>query len=188
VYRVQRRLPVVHKLTTGQSASSKEVAARIAPRHSATQLRPANAADGPFVKRLFCAARAGDFAAAGLPQVTLDLLLEQQFRAQAAGYAAQFPDAASLIVLHRDAPVGRLMLVAGQRCWHIIDIVLMPSVRGQGIGRDIIEAVISAATAAGAREITLSVLFSNVAARRLYERHGFVETGDGVHIPMAKPL
>jgi len=30
-----------------------------------------------------------------LPDAALDILLEQQFRAQAAGYAAQFPQALS---------------------------------------------------------------------------------------------
>jgi ribosomal protein S18 acetylase RimI-like enzyme len=165
-----------------------EAATRIVPRNPATLLRLATVSDEPFVRHLFDTARAGDFAAAGLPEAALELLLAQQFRVQAAGYAAQFPDAMSLIVLHRDAPVGRLMLVAGQRSWHIVDIVLLPSVRKQGIGTDIIEAVISAAIADGAREITLSVLSSNAAARRLYARLGFVATGDGVHIPMARTL
>jgi ribosomal protein S18 acetylase RimI-like enzyme len=164
------------------------VAALLEPLTPATLLRQATAADEPFVRKLFYAARVAEFASAGLPQATLDVLLEQQFRAQAAGYAAQFPEAKSLIVLHRDEPVGRLMLVAGGGCWNIIDIVLLPSMRGQGIGTDVIEAVLRAATAAGAREVTLSVLFNNAAARRLYGRLGFVETGEGVHIPMAKRL
>jgi ribosomal protein S18 acetylase RimI-like enzyme len=172
-------------LTTTEG-TSLDVAALIVPRNPATLLRHAKAGDEPFVRRLFNAARAGEFAAAGLPQATLDLLLEQQFRAQAMGYAAQFPDAKSLIVQHRDEPVGRLMLVAGERSWQVIDIVLLPSERGQGIGTDVIEAVLRAATAAGAREVTLSVLFNNAAARRLYGRLGFVETGEGVHVPMAK--
>jgi predicted GNAT family acetyltransferase len=32
------------------------------------------------------------------------------------------------------------------------------------------------------------VAFSNVAARRLYARLGFIETGSGAHIAMSKPL
>jgi ribosomal protein S18 acetylase RimI-like enzyme len=137
---------------------------------------------------LYKTTRAGDFTTAGLPQAALERLLEQQFRAQAAGYASQFPDAVSLIVLRRDEPVGRLILLAGDQHWHIIDIALLPSARGQGIGTGIIEAVASAAHRRGAREVTLSVLFSNAGARRLYGRLGFTETGDGVHVPMAKRL
>jgi ribosomal protein S18 acetylase RimI-like enzyme len=162
--------------------------ARIVPRDPDTRLRPASAEDEPFVRSLFQAARARDFAAAGLPQATLDMLLEQQFRAQASGYAAQFPGAVSLIVQHRDESVGRLMLLAGDAGWHVIDILLLPSARGQGIGTDVIEAVARAATEAGAHKVTLSVLFSNAGARRLYGRLGFAETGGGVHVPMTKQL
>ena len=165
-----------------------EATARIVPRNPATLLRPASAGDEPLIRRLFKSAQAGDFAAAGLPEAALDVVLEQQFRAQAAGYAAQFPNAVSLIVLHRDQPVGRLILLAGDRGWHVIDILLLPYARGQGLGTDIIEAVVRAATAEGAREVTLSVLFCNAAARRLYGRLGFAETGGGVHVPMAKRL
>jgi ribosomal protein S18 acetylase RimI-like enzyme len=161
-------------------------AAGIVPRYPLTQLRPAAIGDEPFLRALFKTVRSGDFA--GLPPATLDVLLEQQYHAQDKGYAAQFPDAISLIVLHRDEPVGRLMLVAGERCRHVIDIMLLPSARGRGIGTDLIDAIARGAAAAGAREITLSVQFNNTAARRLYERLGFVATGDGVHIPMAKPL
>ena len=163
-------------------------AARIVPDDPAIRLKSASAADERFLRHLFNAVRAADFAAAGLPQATLDMLLEQQYRAQAMGYTAQFPDAVSLIVLHRDQPVGRVMLTAGGRRWHLIDIVLLPSSRGQGIGRDLIEAIARAATDKAARELTLSVLFSNAGARRLYARLGFIETGGDIHLTMTKQL
>lgn len=170
-------------------ATDKMIApALIVPRDPDTRLRPASAQDEPVVRRLFHNARARDFAAAGLPQATLEMLLEQQFRAQATGYAAQFPGAVSLIVQHRDEPVGRLMLLAGDAAWHVIDILLLPSARGRGIGTGVIEAVARAATEAGAHELTLTVLFSNAGARRLYGRLGFAKTGGGVHVPMAKRL
>ena len=162
--------------------------ARIVPRNSATVLRIATADDAPFIRSLFHAARVDAFLAAGLPQATLDMLLEQQFQAQARGYAAQFPDAVSLIVCDRHEPVGRLTLLTGDRSWRIVDIVLLPAARGRGIGTGVIEAVLRAATAEGAREVTLSVLSDNTAARRLYGRLGFTQTGEGLHIPMAKQL
>ena len=150
----------------------------IVPRDPRTRLQLATAADAPFRKRLFNAERAGVFAAAGLPQAALDRLLEQQFQAQASGYAARFPDAVSLIVLDREEPVGHLMLHSGDQSWRIIDMVLLPAARGRGI---FVEAVLRAAAADGAREATLSVLADNSAARRLYGRLGFVQIGDGVH-------
>ena len=162
--------------------------ARIVPNDPATRLRLAASGDEAFVVRLFKTARADDFATAGMPPAALEVLLEQQFRAQAAGYATQFPDAATLVVLHRDEPIGRLILLASERSWHIVDILLLPTARGRSIGTDIIEAIVRAAAGEGASEVGLSVLFSNAAARRLYGRLGFAETGEGIHIPMAKRL
>ena len=167
---------------------SSAAIAGIVLRDAATGLRPAAAADQPFIRQLFKTARPGEFKAAGLPDAALDILLEQQFRAQAAGYAAQFPQALSLIVLHRDEPIGRLMLQIGRNSWHVIDVVLLPSARGRGIGTDLIGAVARAAQHQGARELNLTVLSGNAAARRLYARLGFIETASGAHIAMSKPL
>ena len=100
-------------------------------------MRLAIPADEPFVRHLYRNSRAGEFTAAGLPPAVLDTLLDQQYRAQAAGYAAQFPGAVCLVILHRDEPVGRLILQTGDRSWRIVDISLLGSARGQGIGASI---------------------------------------------------
>jgi RimJ/RimL family protein N-acetyltransferase len=155
-------------------------------------LRPTDAADEPFIRHLFKTARAESFAAVQLPPASLDALLEQQFRAQSAGYAAQFPDALSLVIARHDEPIGRLILGNDTLCWRIIDILLLPSVRGRGVGTDIIRAVAQAARAQGAHALTLAVLASNLAARKLYGRLGFVEDGEaaagGTHIAMTMRL
>lgn len=145
--------------------------------------------DEPFLRQLFRSVRADDFAA--FQAEILDKLLEQQFRSQTAGYAAQFPDAVSLIILHRDEAVGRLILAVSDHRWHIADIALLTAARGQGIGTDLIQAVARAASDAGAREVSLSVFATNTAARRLYLRLGFAETAemaDRAYISMAKSL
>ncbi len=53
-----------------------------------------------------------------------------------------------------------------------------PDQRGLGIGTDLIEAVIAWARSDGAASIALWVADGNEAARRLYERSGFVDTGE----------
>jgi GNAT superfamily N-acetyltransferase len=159
----------------------------VVPRDPATQLRPATAKDDPFIVHLFKTARAEDFAAADLPAPVLDMLLEQQLLAQRRGYALQFPGAISLVVLHHDEPVGRLIVDATGRSWRLVDIVLLPSWRGQGIGGELIDVLARTAQTAKADELCLTVLRTNVAARRLYDRLGFVETGrDDTHIAMAR--
>ena len=161
----------------------------VVPLDPATQLRPATAQDDPFIAHLFKTARAEDFTAAGLPAPVLDMLLEQQFLAQTRGYALQFPGAIPLIILRRDEPAGRLIVDPTGRSWRLIDIVLLPPWRGQGIGGDLIEAVARAAQAGEADELRLTVLATNFAARRLYDRLGFVETGrDDTHIAMARRI
>jgi ribosomal protein S18 acetylase RimI-like enzyme len=163
--------------------------AAIVPANPATRLRSAEAADDAFLRELFKTGRAADFAATGLQPAMLDTVLEQQFRAQAAGYAMRFPGASSLIVVSQEERVGRLILAIGDRRWRIVDILLLPAVRGRGIGSEIIDAIARFALAEGAHELALSVVATNVAARRLYLRLGFVETAsNGAHVEMAKPL
>jgi RimJ/RimL family protein N-acetyltransferase len=162
--------------------------AAIVPQNPATRLRVATAADASFIRDLVKTSRAGEFASTGLSPAALDKVLEQQFLAQSAGYAAQFPDAVSMIVLLDDEPVGRLLLSISERRWRIVDIMLRPAARGGGVGSDLIGSVARAAHAHGAQELALSVLSTNTAARRLYLRLGFVETGGGVYTQMAKRL
>jgi ribosomal protein S18 acetylase RimI-like enzyme len=155
----------------------------------ATSLRPADAADAPFIRELFKAGRAADFAAADLPPALLGTLLEQQYRAQSAGYAMRFPDGVSHIISRHEAPVGRLILSTSARRWRIVDIVLHPEARGRGIGGDVIAAVARAAARQGAHEVALSVLSNNAGARRLYLRLGFVETAaNDAHVEMTRLL
>lgn len=155
------------------------------------RLRPEESADAPFLLRLFKATRAEQFAAAGLAPAVLNGLLEQQFRLQARGYSAQFPDATSLLIEWMGEPIGRLLLQCDAHDWRIVDIALLASRRGQGIGTSVITAVAAAARRRQAQALCLAVLVTNDAARRLYRRLGFVETdinADAAHIEMRKDL
>jgi ribosomal protein S18 acetylase RimI-like enzyme len=158
----------------------------ICPRDPTTRVRLATPADDPFVRRLYKNSRASEFAAAALPPAALDSLLDQQFFAQARAYATQFPEAVPLIIIHDDKPIGRLILQARKPSWRIVDIVLLPEARGHGVGADMMEAVAWAARNAGAAALDLSVLATNVAARRLYARLGFEPRDSGVHISMTR--
>lgn len=56
----------------------------------------------------------------------------------------------------------------------ITDVVVLPSHRGRGIGRELLEHAEAFARAAGARELRIGVLSANSGARRLYRQSGFV--------------
>lgn len=67
--------------------------------------------------------------------------------------------------------------------WHVLDelhinnVAVTPAARGQGAGTALLEHVLREGRALGARRATLEVRRSNEAARRLYERLGFVLAG-----------
>jgi len=56
------------------------------------------------------------------------------------------------------------------------DLAVDPGVRGQGIGRRLLEAAVAALAARGAPRVVLSAAARNEAARRLFERAGFRPT------------
>jgi hypothetical protein len=88
------------------------------------RLRPTNAGDEPFTRHLFREVRGGQFVAAGLSGPILEQVVEQQFRSQAACYAAQYPDAISLVVTRNETAIGRLLLHCAGESWHVIALTL----------------------------------------------------------------
>ncbi len=76
---------------------------------------------------------------------------------------------------------GRVVAFAGM--WimvdeaHITTFAVDPGSRRQGIGERLLMAMLDMAIARGAREATLEVRLSNMAARRLYEKYGLRPVG-----------
>jgi ribosomal-protein-alanine N-acetyltransferase len=85
------------------------------------------------------------------------------------------PEVCFIYVLRTpDVPVAAFCafwLVGGQA--HINQFAVRPDLRGRGLGRQLIEAVIVEAAHLGATSLTLEVRESNTPALRLYERTGF---------------
>lgn len=162
----------------------------IRPGHLDVQLRPTRQSDEAFVWRLFRDARAEQFEAAGVSGLLLEQVLAQQFRNQAAGYCERFPTAISMIITRCTTAIGRLLLHCTDEHWHIVDIALLSKECGCGFGTVVIEALEASARKRDVAALTLSVLASNLAARRFYLRHGFAESGPvgAAHIAMKKDL
>lgn len=64
---------------------------------------------------------------------------------------------------------------------YVEDVYVPHDHRNQGVGSQLIAAAEGAVLRAGYRQIGLAVNVDNVAARRLYERLGYVDAGLGVH-------
>ncbi len=60
---------------------------------------------------------------------------------------------------------------------HIATLAVHPAFRRRGIGRKLLETMLTAAQANGARLATLEVRAGNFAAQALYRRHGFRVVG-----------
>jgi ribosomal protein S18 acetylase RimI-like enzyme len=138
-------------------------------------LRPATSADEPFLLKLFATTRSDELALMNWDENQKGAFIAMQFKAQNQHYAMNYPQAQNNIILWNDDPVGRLLLDRGEREFTLVDVALLPTHRGNGIGTSLIQDIVKEAAAAR-KPIRLHVLSSN-AAKRLYERLGFSRIG-----------
>ena len=129
----------------------------------AAGLRPATTADAAFERRVFIESRP---ELAFLPEH----VMSQQFAAQ----CAQHGDAERWVITWDGDPVGRVLVRESAAELRIIDIAVLTSHRGRGIGSHVLAHLCRRADSASV-PIALSVRPENTGARALYARCGFVE-------------
>lgn len=140
-------------------------------------VRPRGPDDADFLCELYIAFRSAELEAAGWPEATRRAFLADQHRLQETHYAANHAAASFLIVTRDGAPVGRLYIDRSPAPEiRLLDIVLVPTLTGRGIGTAILRALIEEAGRSG-RHVGLHVESHNP-ARRLYRRLGFVERSE----------
>jgi len=142
-------------------------------------VRRIEAGDLPFLDDLYASTRADEIAASGWPQEAQRRFLAQQFRFQHLYYQEHYPDADFLLLLQRQAPIGRLYWRAAGQDASLIDISLVPSQRGRGLGTALLGLLVAQADLQS-WSIALHVEPANP-ARRLYERLGFTLTHPPTH-------
>jgi ribosomal protein S18 acetylase RimI-like enzyme len=115
--------------------------------------------------------------------------LDSQFDLQHRHYIGHYANAAFLIVERAGSPLGRLYLHADGDTLHIIDILLLSAVRGQGVGTALLAHVQQLARDGACNAVELSVLRENAGALRLYQRLGFTSVGgDTLRLAMRQAL
>lgn len=148
-------------------------------------LRALHNADLAWLRDLYASTRQAEMVALPWDAASKRAFLDQQFLAQHEHYLTHFADADFLAVEHaQHGPVGRYYLQRQAPMHLIVDICLLPAVRGQGVGQALIghSQLCAAAQGCGMR---LHVLDTNVAAKRLYARLGFVTSlAEGHHQAM----
>lgn len=146
-----------------------------------THVRPLTAADKPEWARLWRAYLA--FYETELPQEVYDVYFDRLL-----GNDPQ--DFHGLIAEFDGKPVGLTHYVFHRHGWkientcYLQDLYADPEVRGQGLGRALIEAVYKAADAAGAPSVYWLTQDFNAEARKLYDRVGTLTP----FIKYARPL
>ena len=142
---------------------------------SSLLLRAAVDADAGFMRALYAATR-DDLRLLPMPPAQVEQLIAMQQRVHEDGRRAMYPNAEVLVLEQAGEPAGRAVLDTTGTDWRLVDLALLPSMRGRGLGAALLAALQARAAAHGAR-IGLAVLRTNAPALRLYQRAGFVISG-----------
>lgn len=143
-------------------------------------LRPATPEDRPLLLRVYQESRAAELAPTGWTAEQKAVFCAGQFARQDAHYRKYYPDCMFLVIERDGAPIGRLYRERRADEIRVVDMALLESERGQGVGSRLLQAILDEAGAAGV-PVRMHVERFNP-ARRLYERIGFrVEEAGEVH-------
>ena len=134
-------------------------------------LRSITADDLPFLYRVYAGTRAEELAQTDWTDEQKAAFLQQQFTAQHDYYQANYPAAQFQIIERHGTPIGRLYVDRWADQIRIMDIALVPDQRGQGVGTQLLETILSEGRQAGL-PVTIHVERFNPALR-WYERLGF---------------
>lgn len=176
----------IRKLPRFPSAREDHFRAPPALAERGISLRPAGDADFPYLGELYASTRADELVHAPWPQAAKQVFLHDQFSLQHRHYVNFYSDADFLLIESDGKPIGRYYLQRIRPDYVIVDVSLDAGARGHGVASALIEA-----TQADARKnacgVVLHVNHQNLAARRLYERHGFLPMASDAptHLRMA---
>jgi ribosomal protein S18 acetylase RimI-like enzyme len=140
-------------------------------------LRPVGVGDEDFLYRVYASTRTDEMALVDWSAEQKEAFLRMQLQAQTTHYRAYYPNAEYQII-QREAsiPIGRLIVDRSNDSLLLMDIALLPEYRSAGIGTTIIQDLMAEADSTN-QPIILHVEIFNP-AMKLYERLGFVKTGE----------
>lgn len=146
------------------------------------RFRPITDDDMPFLYRLYASTREEELKPVPWSEGEKAQFLDMQFRAQKQHYETHYENCDFLVIEQEGTPIGRLYIDRLPGDIRIIDIALMPEVRGKGLGRILLQEILDEAAGSG-RKVTIHVEHFNP-AMRLYERLGFrhIDTNGVYHL------
>jgi ribosomal protein S18 acetylase RimI-like enzyme len=139
-------------------------------------LRVAKGDDEAFLQAVYTSTREAELASTGWSDEQKAAFCAQQFHAQDAHYRKHYPTAQFFVIEVEKQPAGRLYVDHWEKEIRIMDIALLPSFRGRGIGTHFLRELKKEAQNAS-KLLSIHVETFNP-AKRLYERLGFVVAED----------
>ena len=154
---------------------------------SGISLRPYRAEDQELLFAVYAGTRQAEVSAFGWNAAQQEAFLRMQFNAQQRGYEAAYPQADHQIVCLDGRPIGRIMVQRASDHMHLVDIALLSDYQGRGIGSGLL-GDLAAQSDHTHVPVRLQVHKTNPGARRLYERIGFIQTGENeIYFQMERP-
>jgi ribosomal protein S18 acetylase RimI-like enzyme len=136
------------------------------------ELRRATPGDEPFFRDLYASVRWPELAPTPWRDAEKRAFCDMQYELQDRHYRAHFPRAEAMVIVVSGVPAGRLYRALSEATLNVLDIALVPEMRGRGIGTRLMTAMETDAARDGQR-IVLHVEDDNPLLR-WYERMGFV--------------
>ncbi len=136
-------------------------------------LRPVDNNDEEFLFALYAATRREEVTMFGWDLAQQDAFLEMQFSIRQRVYRRQYPDADDNLILLDKKPVGRAIVDRSGASILLVDIAILPEYRGNGIGTFWITQLQNE-VGKNDKSVFLEVEKTNVIARRLYKKMGFI--------------
>lgn len=134
-------------------------------------VRPETPDDDAALRAVYASTRASEMVLVDWAEAQKDAFLRMQFDAQHRHYRAACPGAAFQVIECDGEVVGRYYVHRAADNVQVVDISLLPRVRGRGIGTALLSRTVADASARQC-PVSLHVEIGNP-AQRLYERLGF---------------
>lgn len=138
--------------------------------------RPISEKDSPLLFTIYCSAREEELATLDWTQQQKQAFLKMQFEMQHRYYKLHYKDARFELILKDNQVIGRLYTEYWQSQIRLIDIIILPNYRHQGIATQIIKRL-QAEARASSRVLSLHVEKNNPALN-LYSRLDFQQILD----------
>jgi ribosomal protein S18 acetylase RimI-like enzyme len=151
-------------------------------------LRPTSEQDEGFLRHLIIETAAAELGASAWPEPLRSQILDMEYARRRHANRTNDPEVQSSVIQVDGVDAGWIVLVTMPDHLYLSEIMILPELRGGGIGTVAIGQVLSKAGEAG-KPVRLRVNVMNPRAARLYERVGFRRIdGDEVqHVMECRP-